>query len=268
MGLANKIQQAFDNIQADTQLKESTRQFLYANRRKKARRKTGLILTLACMVLSFTAGMWGYSWFQTPVSYVSIDVNPSMELALNSLDRVVSAYSYNTQGSEILNGLSLNGKKYTDAIKTIMESSAMNTYLTADPELVFTVASDKNREVILEAGAADTSRQMGHDCHSVCTDIETAALAHDSGLSLGKYNAYLLLNQYDDTVTVDQCRDMTMSEIHELIWKYQQEEAPEKPEEKEDEPEIDMEQNYIDNTAVPVPSAHDQEIPHHHGGHH
>ena len=59
-----------------------------------------------------------------------------------------------------------------------------------------------------------------------------------------------------------------MSEIHELIWKYQQEEAPEKPEEKEDEPEIDMEQNYIDNTAVPVPSAHDQEIPHHHGGHH
>lgn len=97
--MANKIQQAFDNIQADTQLKESTRQFLYANRRKKARRKTGLILTLACMVLSFTAGMWGYSWFQTPVSYVSIDVNPSMELALNSLDRVVSAYSYNTQGS-------------------------------------------------------------------------------------------------------------------------------------------------------------------------
>ena len=250
MGLANKIQQAFDNIQADTQLKESTRQFLYANRRKKARRKTGLILTLACMVLSFTAGMWGYSWFQTPVSYVSIDVNPSMELALNSLDRVVSAYSYNTQGSEILNGLSLNGKKYTDAIKTIMESSAMNTYLTADP------------------GAADTSRQMGHDCHSVCTDIETAALAHDSGLSLGKYNAYLLLNQYDDTITVDQCRDMTMSEIHELIWKYQQEEAPEKPAEKEDQPEIDMEENYIDNTAVPVPPAHDQESPHHHGGHH
>lgn len=268
--MANKIQQAFDNIQADTQLKESTRQFLYANRRKKARKKTGLILVLACMILSFTAGMWGYSWFQTPVSYVSIDVNPSMELALNSLDRVVSAYSYNTEGAEILNGLSLNGKKYTDAIKTIMGSSAMNTYLTADPELVFTVASDKDREVILEAGAADTSRQMGHDCHSVCTDIETAALAHDSGLSLGKYNAYLLLNQYDDTITVDQCRDMTMSEIHELIWEYQKkEELLEKPEnEPAQEPEIDIEKDYIDNTEIPDFSAPEQGNHHHHGEHH
>ena len=118
--MANKIQQAFDSIQADTQLKESTRQFLYATRRKKSRKKTGLILALACMVLSFTAGMWGYSWFQTPVSYVSIDVNPSMELALNSLDRVISAYPYNTEGAEILDSLSLKGKKYTDAIKTIM----------------------------------------------------------------------------------------------------------------------------------------------------
>ena len=267
--MANKIQQAFDSIQADTQLKESTRQFLYATRRKKSRKKTGLILALACMVLSFTAGMWGYSWFQTPVSYVSIDVNPSMELALNSLDRVISAYPYNTEGAEILDSLSLKGKKYTDAIKTIMESSAMNTYLSADPELVFTVASDKNREVLLETGAADTSIQMGHDCHSVCTDIETAALAHDSGLSLGKYNAYLLLNEYDDTITVDQCRDMTMSEIHELIWKYQQkEEPPEEPEEKEDEPEPEMEENYIDNIEVPVSPAHEQENHHHHGGHH
>lgn len=261
MGLANKIQQAFDNILADPQLKESTKQFLYTKRRRKARKKTGLILALVCMGLSFTAAIWGYTWFQTPVSYVSIDVNPSMELALNSLDRVVSAYPCNNEGAEILNGLSLKWKKYTDAIKTIMGSSAMNTYLTADPELVFTVASDKNREDILETGAADTSRQMGHVCHSVCTDIETAALAHDSGLSLGKYNAYLLLIQYDDTITVDQCRNMTMSEIHELIWEYQQEKAPKEPEEKTDEND-----DYIDNTDIgPAP---EQETHHHHSNHH
>lgn len=266
--MANKIQQAFDNIQADTQLKESTKQFLSTRRTKKARRKTRLILALACMVLSFTAGTQVYSWFQTPVSYVSIDVNPSMELALNSLDRVVAAYSYNNEGAEILNGLSLKGKKYTDAIKTIMGSSAINTYLSADPELVFTIASDKDREVILEAGTADTSRQMGHNCHSVCTDIETAALAHDSGLSLGKYNAYLLLIQYDDTITVDQCRDMTMSEIHQLIWEYQQEDIPEEPEERDETAEMEenYEENYINNTDIsPTPQ---QESRHHHEGHH
>lgn len=266
MALANKIRQAFDNIQADTQLKETTKQALAAKRGKKARKRTGLILALACMALSFIAGMQAYSWIQTPVSYVSIDVNPSMELALNSLDRVIAASPYNDEGAEILNGLRLKGKKYTDAIKTIMGSNAMGMYLTDDPDLVFTVASDKDREITLETGAADASRETGHNCHSVSTDIETAAQAHDNGLSLGKYNAYLQLAQYDDTVTVDQCRDMSMSEIHALIRDHQQEGHHQQEEiPQQEETPLPSDANCADDTST---TPYEQESHHQHGGHH
>ena len=73
--MTNRVQDAFDCIKADKDLKA------------------------------------GYSWVQRPVSYVSIDVNPSIELALNRFDRVVYAAAYNLEGEEILNGLSLKGKK-------------------------------------------------------------------------------------------------------------------------------------------------------------
>lgn len=292
MGLDNKIQQAFDNIQADSKLIESTKQALAAKRSKKARKKTRMILTMACMALSFVAGMQAYAWIQTPVSYVGIDVNPSMELALNRLDRVVSTFSYNDEGAEILDGLRLRGKKYTDAIKMIMESSTMGTYLTVDPELLFTVASDKDRETTLETGITDASRETGHNCHSVSTDMETAALAHDSGLSIGKYNAYLLLLQYDDAITIEQCTDMSISEIYALIQELQQEENLSQEEEfleeelsqeepfqeepfqeelfqeeqhQEEEPQV-PEENIVDDPNNI--STHDQGEQHHHGGHH
>lgn len=266
MRLDNKIQQAFDNIQADPQLIESTKRALAAKRGKKTRKKTGIMLALACMALSFAAGMRVYAWIQTPISYVSIDVNPSMELALNRLDRVVFASSYNDEGAEILDGLRLKGKKYTNAIKMIMESSAMGAYLTDDPELLLTVAADEDRESALETGVTDASRETGHSCHSASTNIENAALAHDSGLSLGKYNAYLLLLQYDSAITVEQCKDMSISEIYALLQQLQQKEnffeEEELPQEEISEA---PEQNAMDN--MDNISTHTQKGHHHHGWH-
>ena len=266
MGLDNKIQQAFDDIRADTQLIESTKQALAAKRGKKTRKKTGMVFTLVCMALSFAAGMQVYAWIQTPISYVSIDVNPSMELALNRLDRVVSASSYNDEGAEILDGLRLRGKKYTDAIKMIMESSAMDAYLTDDPELLFAVAADGDREPTLETGVTDASRETGHSCHSVSTDIETAALAHDNGLSLGKYNAYLSLMQYDSAITAEQCKDMSISEIYALLQQLQQKENSFEEEEgsQEEISEVPEENTMDDMDNIPT---HTQKGHHHHGWH-
>ena len=182
----NKIRQAFDDIHADPRLKDLTKQALERERQRRTRRKTGSVLacTLLCAAFVLILGLGGYTWIQTPISYVSIDVNPSIELALNRLDRVVAASAYNPEGAGILDGLSLKGKEYTAAIQAIVGSSAMSAYLTDDPELFITVASDGARQVRLENGAADTSMQMGHSCHSASTDMATAAQAHASGLSL------------------------------------------------------------------------------------
>lgn len=228
MDLANKLQQAMDTIKADTQLKESTKRYLSENRRRKNnpwhRPAFRWAMAAACFILLAAAAGGGYfSWKEMTVSYVSIDVNPSLELALNREDKVVSVTAYNKEGERVIEGLSLKGKNYTEAIHAIVESEAMRPYLTDQAELVLTVAADSSRGNELKNGVESISGQKDYNTYSVSADISIASEAHGHHLSVGKYYAYLELSQYDDTVTVDDCRHMSMSEIHTRIEEHCQE---------------------------------------------
>lgn len=223
--LANRIPDAFDNIKADSQLKEATKQFLADQRNRNTGRRRPAFrwaVAAACIALLLTVGIGGYAWIQMPVSYVSIDVNPSIEFALNRFDRVMSVTAYNEEGAEIIEDLSLEGKKYTDAIHILVESDGMKSYLTSQNELVFTVAAEDSREDELRAGVESCSGHIECDSSSFSADLSIVAEAHEHAVSVGKYNAYLQLSHYDDTITVDDCRHMTMSEIHDLIDEHHQ----------------------------------------------
>ena len=87
-----------------------------------------IALAAACAALFLLMGMGGYAWIQLPVSYVSIDVDPSIELALNRCDKVISVAAYNDEGKRIIEKLSLKGKKYTEAIDLLVESEDMKSW--------------------------------------------------------------------------------------------------------------------------------------------
>ncbi|MCI9488910.1 MAG: hypothetical protein HFG97_02635 [Dorea sp.] len=215
--MTNKIQDAFDNIKADPRLTESTKRYLSEKRRENPRPQHHPVMRLAvsaaCAVFFMIMGAFGYSWVLEPVSYVSIDVNPSIELALNRSNRVISAAAYNIEGEEILEGLSLRWKKYSEAIHTVIESEGMSVYLSGEGELVLTVAADENHREELEEGVSRCAGHIGHDCHNENADLGTVSQAHELGLSLGKYNACLKLLQYDSSITMEDCKNMSMAEI-------------------------------------------------------
>ena len=81
-----RLREAFDEVRADEALKERTRAFL-ADKTAKRRRRPVWRLAAACLTLLVLAG--GALLWTTPVAAVSVDVNPSLELALNCFDRVV-----------------------------------------------------------------------------------------------------------------------------------------------------------------------------------
>lgn len=222
--MSNRIHDAFDIVKADDRLKESTKQFLSERSKKSVRPKRSpavtALLPAACAVIFIVMGGLGYSWIRRPVSYVSMDVNPSIELALNRFDRVVSVTAFNMEGQDIVKGLSLRWKHYADAIHTVIESEGMRTYLEDGEELVLTVAADESHKNELERGVRRCAGHIGHDCHNADADISTVSQAHECGLSLGKYNAYLELLEYDSTFSADDCKSMSMARIRELIREY------------------------------------------------
>ncbi len=119
----------------------------------------------------------------------------------------------------------------------------MRAYLADGEEPVLAVAADQTRGQELEQGVRRCSGHMRHHCQNVSVDLDMASQAHHSDLSVGKYYAYLQLSQYDSSVTVDDCREMSMAEINARISEYEQ------TDDEEDAGNTDNESGYDENTG-------------------
>lgn len=71
-------------------------------------KKLTMISASAAAVLVLGIGSWAYA---SPYSYVSLDVNPSIEYIVNRFDRVLKINAVNDDGEEILNTIGLKEMK-------------------------------------------------------------------------------------------------------------------------------------------------------------
>ena len=153
--------------------------------------------------------------YHRPVSYISIDVNPSIELAINRFDKVVSAKGYNADGQDILQHVSLKNISYMQAIDRLVQDAYYSRFLNRDSPLVFTVIS-AHSDVILEQIHAD-NRFQAYRVVTYSSDTACMKEAHQHEMSFGKYRAFLELSQYDIDITVEDCHGMSMGEIQNRI---------------------------------------------------
>nr|WP_296438223.1 hypothetical protein [uncultured Acetatifactor sp.] len=219
MELEKKVRDAFGCVKASEGLKESTKSFLReAGRNRQAHRGAALRLATVCAALAVFLGIGGFAFLGTPVAYVSIDVNPSLELELNRLDRVIAVRAFNEDGERIAAGISVKGMRCEDALEKILDSREMQPYLTQDAALTFTVATESEpKEAQLLSDIARSRGCTEHGGVSVRADMSLVGEAHENGLSFGKYQVYRLLLQYEPTVTVQDCHEMSMSQMHGMI---------------------------------------------------
>lgn len=210
----NDIQKAFGQISADENLKKFTKEYLL-NKQSENSKTSGKIykffIAAAAAVLIFATGIYEL-WF-VPVTVVSIDVNPSIEMNINRLNRIMSAKALNDDGTEILQSLSINGKKYQDAVNEVLTDDVFSKY-AQDAAVTFTVASENQEEIINNINGCIKNTEK----HGVCVAVSSDSIneAHNAGLSIGKYRLYLEILKYDPDFTPEQCRNMTMKELNEL----------------------------------------------------
>ena len=171
--LRDALSGAFDKVHAPKQLKMRTVEMIEAQRmrqtdgvvdqadaadgqvdvaddasiptKKKIRVITSLrakIALAACAVL-IALGIGGGAYvYQTPVAYVGIDINPSIELGVNYFDRVVSAEGDNADGQDILSEINVVGMTYEEALASLNDSLTNKGYLTANAAVAVTVMCD------------------------------------------------------------------------------------------------------------------------------
>lgn len=220
MNFEKDFKDAFDRVHADKDLISDTK----ANIAKKAAynekkyfspvKRTAMALA-GIMVFILAGG--GYVSYAAPVSSVSIDINPSVELRMNVYDRVVGVTGYNDDGEELAESIVVKNMYCTDAINKVLQSEVFTAAQQDEGTVEVTVSSrmsnrsEKLRQTICNGTPVNTQNVY---CMDNQEDIEAAK---EAGISTGKYRAYLELKEINPDITVDDVRNMSMREIRNMI---------------------------------------------------
>ena len=246
--LRDALSGAFDKVHAPEQLKMRTIEMIEAQRmrqtdgvvdqadaadgqvdvaddasiptKKKIRVITSLrakIALAACAVL-IALGIGGGAYvYQTPVAYVGIDINPSIELGVNYFDRVVSAEGDNADGQDILSETNVVGMSYEEALVSLNDSLTNKGYLTADAAVAVTVmCDDDSRCLNLEETSQRCFSSAGQGVYCSRATSTEHHEAHKAGLGMGKYLAWRSLVDTGVDISADDVAHMTMSELRAL----------------------------------------------------
>ena len=101
-------------------------------KKKTSPRKYLSMIAAACLVLVIAGGAYGVGRYQQSnavASVVSLDVNPSIELTLNSKEKVLSATALNSDAVAVLDGMDLVGDDLNKAMNAIIGSLLKNGYV-------------------------------------------------------------------------------------------------------------------------------------------
>lgn len=220
MTMNNAFKELFSPIQAEETLKDHTKEFLaektqgYTKARAVKRKYSFCAAACVCFLVMLFGGRWLYF---TPIAAISIDINPSMEMSINRFERVISVTGFNEDGRKLSSMLDVKYKSYTDAIEQILHDDSITVLLSGNEIMTITVIGPDGQqsEKILSGVEACTMRQDNAYCYFVTS--EEVAAAHETGLSCGKYRAFLELQRLAPDITPEAVQDMTMREIRELI---------------------------------------------------
>ena len=217
-----KLKAALDQIHAEESLKTSAKKYLFEKVYfKEKKRHSPLRKFAAAAVCSLAVFIGGGSWlYFTPTAFISVDVNPSLELGINRFDRIVSVEGYNEDGDDLAESLDITFMNYSDALDEILSSGSIEDYLSGDALMSLTVAGDNATQYTEILDTVETCADSHENIHCHSGDTEEMHEAHDAGVSFGKYRAYLILHDLDPSISLDNIRSMTMREIYDLIDSY------------------------------------------------
>jgi len=184
------------------------------------KKKIALALS-AAVVLSLAGG--GYAYAKAPVVYVSMDINPSVELGVNAFDTVVSVEAYNEDGKTILEGTDLLNSKVDDAVSTVISNAISDGYIKEDGSSVIeiTTSTDKTTGAAVELDESlknVVDETLSNNDVQAEVETENVALARRDearklGITPGKLNLIQKLQALDPAITVEEYKNSSVKDI-------------------------------------------------------
>lgn len=230
--MPNTIKDSFELITAEDSLKESTKRFVtqkYAVNGKKRSLHRRLAVSATACVLALILGVVGYAVYFTPVSVISIDVNSSVELAVNRFDTVIGTSAYNDEGKELLSRINVRFKNYNEAVNRVLSDESIEAYIK-DEQVVCITVIDENEAKRKNMVDKLCNKSEASSIYVESGNRKDVEHAHESGMSYGKYKAYLKAKSENVNLTEEEAAKLSMREMYDMIGHGKGEHGQNKPE--------------------------------------
>lgn len=179
----------------------------------------GMLATAVIFFMLMGGGAWAYF---TPYYYVSLDVNPSVNMIANYFERVIGVEAVNEDAIAVLEGLDLKNKKVEEAIVEAVDSITEEGYLSeGNGEILIASIAKNNDKAERLAGKLKGAVEEDIEENGVQAEISAGALGYEMvqaakalDITPGKYN--IITNLLGEEVTEENMNES----IRDLMARY------------------------------------------------
>ena len=198
-------------------------------RRSPLRAVIGIAAAFALVIAAGAVGISAYRHLENNVAAtVSIDVNPSFEIAVNRDERVLSVAAQNADAQKVIGTMELAGSDLEVAVNALVGSMLKNGYLSDTANSILITVDGENAQELQQTLSAQVSDRLKTDqfvgavlSQQLIANDELKALAEQHSISLGKARLIqILLTSHPDLsakTTFAELAGLSINELNLLI---------------------------------------------------
>ncbi|WP_282939582.1 anti-sigma factor domain-containing protein [Paenibacillus sp. RC67] len=222
----------FDKISRKNRNCEVGEEIIYADaglnwRSPSVAGRSALVAAVVFCLVVFAsfAGRMGSS---EVVAYVSLDINPSVEMGIDEKEQVLELRGLNDDGSELIQEVSYKGKTLENVTATLLDKAEQKSLSKGEADIVIASSVVQEKSTVDDSKIAEKLRQQVSDhikqthptqvssyqVEAFAAPQEVREEANKSGVSMGKYSVYLNAKSNGVDVTID---ELKKESIHQIV---------------------------------------------------
>jgi hypothetical protein len=206
-------------------------EILYAG--TKPRRRVPFIAAASGLVaavvlgLVLVTGLSGNKANGEVVAYVSIDINPSVEMGIDMKEIVRDLRGLNTDGINLIDSLNYQGKKLDVVTADILDKAEQGALAKGEGDIIIsstvvqgttkvndeTIADQLKQQVTKHIADAHPAQVQNYEVTAFAAPPELREEAKVSGVSAGKYAVYLNALNNGTKVSLDEIQNLSIHQI-------------------------------------------------------
>lgn len=184
------------------------------------------LLKPIALVASILVMFLAYSLlYQAPtpvaVAYVSLDINPSLELAVDKHLRVVKVKSFNDGGTDLMRYHDLAGKDIYEALEILVQAAINQKYIKPQRDnLVVSTVTEGTETIRIDPARVEqvisttiSARGMAGEVRVYTVSEELRTMARKKGISTGKFVVYNQVIDSGADISVEEIKQKSIRQV-------------------------------------------------------